>query len=200
MESEIKITAHVDAHKPNTCKLVVSAPLYEKGFAFFSDKEKAKGSPLAESLFGIENVTAVRISGSEVTITKLGDEPWRFVTGKAAAVIRELIKSGEPAVSKNYVSGMLSDDQLRAKVQEIFDTEINPAVASHGGMVDLLDIKENKIYLRMGGGCQGCGMADVTLRQGIEQAIRQALPQVDQILDVTDHASGTNPYYAPSKK
>lgn len=200
MESEIKITVHIEPNRPDTCKFVVSVPLYENGFASFSDKEKAKGSPLAEKLFGIEKVTAVRISGSNVTITKEGDEPWRPVAGKVAEAVREHLKSGEAAVSKDYVSDMMSDDALKAKVQEIFDTQINPAVASHGGMVDLLDVKDNKIYLRMGGGCQGCGMANVTLRQGIEGAIRQALPQVDEILDVTDHGSGTNPYYAPAKK
>jgi Fe-S cluster biogenesis protein NfuA len=200
MESEIKITTHIDPKRPNTCKFVVSVPLYENGFAFFSDREKAEGSPLAEKLFAIENVTAVRISGSNVAITKEGDEQWRPVAGKVAEVVREHLKSGEAPVSKDYVPDILSDDAIKAKVQEIFDTQINPAVASHGGMVDLLDVKDNKIYLRMGGGCQGCGMADVTLRQGIEGAIRQALPQVDEILDVTDHASGTNPYYAPAKK
>jgi Fe-S cluster biogenesis protein NfuA len=200
MDAEIKITAHLEPSQPDTCKFVVSVPLYEHAFAFFSDKEKAKDSPLAEKLFGIEHVTAVRISGSDVTITKQGDEPWRPVAGKIADVIREHLKSGEPAVSRDVVCDALSDDELRAKVQEIFDTQINPAVAAHGGVVDLLDVKDSKIYIQMGGGCQGCGMADVTLRQGIEQAIRQALPQVDQILDVTDHASGTNPYYAASKK
>lgn len=200
MDSEIKITANIEPHTPNTCKFAVSVSLYENGSAFFADREQARESPLAAKLFGIKDVTAVRISGSNVTITKEGDEPWRPVAGKVAEVIREHLKSGEPAVSMDYVSNTLSDDELRVKIQEIFDTQINPAVASHGGMVDLLDVKDNRIYLRMGGGCQGCGMADVTLRQGIEEAIRQVLPQVDEILDVTDHASGTNPYYAPSKK
>jgi len=200
MDSEIKITAHIEAARPNTCKFAVSVSLYENGSAFFADREQAKESPLAAKLFGIKDVTAVRISGSNVTITKEGDEPWRPVAGKVAEVVREHLKSREPAVSVDYASNTFSDDEIRTKVQEIFDTQINPAVAAHGGMVDLLDVKDNKIYLRMGGGCQGCGMADVTLRQGIEEAIRQALPQVDEILDVTDHASGTNPYYAPSKR
>lgn len=200
MDSDIKITTHIEAAKPNTCKFAVSVSLYENGSAFFADREQAKESPLAAKLFGIKDVTAVRISGSNVTITKEGDEPWRPVAGKVAEVVRAHLKSGEPAVSMDYVSNTFSDDEIRTKVQEIFDTQINPAVAAHGGMVDLLDVKDNKIYLRMGGGCQGCGMADVTLRQGIEEAIRQALPQVDEILDVTDHAAGDNPYYTPSKK
>lgn len=200
MDSEIKITAHIEPARPNTCKFAVSVSLYENASAFFADREQAMESPLAAKLFGIKDVTAVRISGSNVTITKEGDEPWRPVAGKVAEVVREHLKSGEPAISMDYASNTFSDDEIRTKVQEIFDTQINPAVAAHGGMVDLLDVKDNKIYLQMGGGCQGCGMADVTLRQGIEEAIRQALPQVDEILDVTDHAAGDNPYYTPSKK
>jgi Fe-S cluster biogenesis protein NfuA len=200
MDHDIKMTAHIEPHRPDTCKFVVDAALYESRSAFFADQEQAKASPLAEKLFGIENVTAVRISGNTVAVTKQGEEPWRAVAGKVAGIIREHLTSGEPAVSKDAVSDTLSDEGLRAKVREILDTQINPAVADHGGVVDLLDVKEGKIYIHMGGGCQGCGMADVTLRQGIEAAIRQALPQVDEILDVTDHAAGTNPYYAPSKK
>lgn len=200
MESEIKITAHVEPTRPDTCKLIVSAPIYPEGSAFFVDMEKAKGSLLAEKLFFIENVTAVRISGSTVSLTKQGFEPWRAVAGKAADIIREHLKSGQPAVSKDFALKTMPDQEIRIKVHAILETQINPAVAAHGGMVDLLDVKDGKIYIRMGGGCQGCGMADVTLRQGIEGAIREALPQVDEILDVTDHASGTNPYYAPAQK
>ena len=77
--------------------------------------------------------------------------------------------------------------------------EINPAVASHGGWVELIDVKKNNVYIRLGGGCQGCGAADVTLKQGIEKAIRELAPSVGEILDTTDHAAGRNPYYSPAK-
>ena len=90
-------------------------------------------------------------------------------------------------------------DELRAKVQELIDSTSNPAVAGHGGFVELLDVKDNKVYLAMGGGCQGCGAADVTLRSGIERLIKEELPEVEEILDATDHAAGSNPYYQPSK-
>ena len=73
-------------------------------------------------------------------------------------------------------------------------------VAAHGGHVSLLGVKGNTVYLKLGGGCQGCGQADVTLKQGIETAIRLAAPEVGDILDSTDHASGRNPYYTPSAK
>ncbi len=88
---------------------------------------------------------------------------------------------------------------LRDRIQELIDNSINPAVAGHGGYIELLDVKENTVYLRMGGGCQGCGAADVTLKAGIERMIFEEVPEVTEVLDVTDHASGGNPYYAPSK-
>jgi len=92
----------------------------------------------------------------------------------------------------------MSED-LKTKVQELIDSMINPAVAGHGGFVDLIDVKDNKVYLTMGGGCQGCGAADVTLKQGIERLIKEELPEIEEVLDTTDHASGDNPYYQPSK-
>ena len=92
-----------------------------------------------------------------------------------------------------------SATDLKEKVQALIDSMINPAVAGHGGFVDLIDVKDNKVYLQMGGGCQGCGAADVTLKSGIERLIKEELPEVEEVLDTTDHASGANPYYAPSK-
>lgn len=90
-------------------------------------------------------------------------------------------------------------DTIREKVQHLIDTAINPAIASHGGFVELLDVKDTVVYLAMGGGCQGCGMADVTLKQGITALIQDELPEVTEVLDATDHAAGENPYYTPSK-
>ena len=77
--------------------------------------------------------------------------------------------------------------------------EINPALGMHGGWVQLIDVKKNSVYLRLGGGCQGCGAADVTLKQGIEKSIRDLMPYVGEILDTTDHAAGRNPYYQPGR-
>lgn len=88
-------------------------------------------------------------------------------------------------------------DPLAQRVQRVIDNEINPQIASHGGFVTLLDVKNRDVYISMGGGCQGCGMADVTLRHGIETMIKDAVPEVENILDTTDHSAGANPYYAP---
>jgi len=85
-------------------------------------------------------------------------------------------------------------------VQRLLNEMINPAVAGHGGHIALVDVKDDRVYIRLEGGCQGCGMADVTLKQGIETTIRRELPEIAAVLDVTDHAGGTNPYYQPSRK
>ena len=91
-------------------------------------------------------------------------------------------------------------DALAQRAQKVLDSEINPAVRTHGGLVTLLEVKDGAAYIEMGGGCQGCGMKDVTLRQGIESAMKRSVPEITQIIDTTDHAAGTNPYYQPSKK
>ncbi len=84
-------------------------------------------------------------------------------------------------------------------IQALLDERVNPAVASHGGHISLVDVQDDTVYIRLEGGCQGCGMADVTLKQGIETEIKQAVPNITAVLDVTDHAGGTNPYYQPGK-
>jgi Fe/S biogenesis protein NfuA len=84
---------------------------------------------------------------------------------------------------------------LAEKVVKVLDEQINPSIASHGGFVSLVNIEGTKVILQMGGGCQGCGMADVTLKQGVEVALMEAIPEITEILDVTDHTTGENPYY-----
>ena len=87
-------------------------------------------------------------------------------------------------------------DPVARAVQAVLDQQINPGVGTHGGMVTLVDVRDGAAYLRFGGGCQGCAAVDVTLKHGVETAIRAAVPEVTAIVDATDHAAGTNPYYA----
>jgi Fe/S biogenesis protein NfuA len=81
------------------------------------------------------------------------------------------------------------------KVVTVIDEQVNPALASHGGYVTLMDVKDNKVYVELGGGCQGCGMARVTLKEGIERMVKEAIPEIEEVVDVTDHARGQKPYY-----
>jgi Fe/S biogenesis protein NfuA len=89
-------------------------------------------------------------------------------------------------------------DPLAVQVVSVLDEQVNPSIAAHGGRADLVAVKDKSIYLRLSGGCQGCGMAKATLTQGIEVILREAIPELVNIVDVTDHADGTNPYYEPA--
>ena len=89
-----------------------------------------------------------------------------------------------------------ADASLALRVQYLLDAEINPQLAAHGGRVSLESVgADNGIVLRFGGGCQGCGMADVTLKQGVEKTLRARFPEITAVLDATDHAAGHSPYY-----
>jgi len=86
-------------------------------------------------------------------------------------------------------------DELSKAVSNIIASEVNPVVASHGGHVDLIGVDEGKAIIAFGGGCQGCGMVDVTLKQGVEVMIKDNVPGISEVIDATDHAAGTNPFY-----
>ncbi|MPZ70338.1 MAG: hypothetical protein GEU71_12550 [Actinobacteria bacterium] len=101
-----------------------------------------------------------------------------------------------PAVGVGH-DGVLSGS-VEERVSQVLEFHINPAIASHGGRADLDRVEGSTAFLRLSGGCQGCGAAKVTLSQGIETALLQAVPEITEVVDVTDHASGTNPYFAPT--
>jgi Fe-S cluster biogenesis protein NfuA len=197
MTEDIKITA--EPKDNNTCRFLIDRPLYPGGSAFFGNKERAEGSGLAEKLFAIEGVSSVLIQDNLVTVTASTGGNWMPVAKQVGATIRSVLTSGEKPVSDAVLSEMIDAEAIKQRVQSILDQEINPAVAAHGGWVELIDVKRNEVFIRMGGGCVGCGMADVTLKQGVEKTIRQSIPEVGAIMDTTDHASGRNPYYSPSK-
>ncbi len=89
----------------------------------------------------------------------------------------------------------LWEDPTAQSIQEVLDSKVNPGISSHGGFVSLVEFKEDTAYIAFGGGCQGCGLVDVTLKQGVEVMIRESVPEVQNIVDLTDHASGDQPFY-----
>ena len=91
------------------------------------------------------------------------------------------------------------DGNEKDMMEQLLAEQINPMVASHGGFVELIDIKDGRVFLEFGGGCKGCGMVGATLKQGVEVMVKENIPGIVEILDVTDHANGTNPYYQPAK-
>lgn len=194
MAEEIEIQASPSGDR---CKFTVDRTVHA-GAATFPTPESAKGSPLAEQLFAIEGVTAVSIAGATVVVTTKAPGDWLASARQVGAAIRAQLQSGRPAVS-DAGAGSGSQEELRRRVQELLDSQINPAIAAHGGYVELLDVRDGIAYVQMLGGCQGCGAANMTLKHGIEGILRQEIPEIVEVLDTTDHASGRNPYYAPAK-
>lgn len=191
---EIKITGEPTLD-PNVCRFMIDRPVIESGSFSCRSKEMAVGSPLLEALFEIKGICQIQVNGKVLTIAKNTDESWPALGSLIGTAIREQFASGGVLVSPSALEGSGSESRIRTEIEDLFANEINPAIASHGGTVELADVDGTKVYVRLGGGCQGCASADVTLKQGIEKAIRQRVPEVSEVLDATDHASGTNPFY-----
>jgi Fe-S cluster biogenesis protein NfuA len=200
MDGPIAISAEpVDQER---CKFQVDRPVYT-GLRRFTSREDAAGSPLAEALYAIPGVTEIIVAGGLVTVVKDTPTPWQVVGKSVGAAIRQALAADVPPVAEKAPTtgaARVSDDELYERVNDLFEQEVNPMVARHGGRVELIDVQDAVVMLRMGGGCQGCGMASVTLRQGIEGMLTQHIPEVQGIMDITDHTSGTNPYFASAKK
>jgi Fe-S cluster biogenesis protein NfuA len=163
----------------------------------FTAPEAAAAVPTAAAVLSVPGVREVVTAGRSVTVVQDGSCGWdtlepqvRYALEQAAPGSAEPPRATAPA----------DDDTLYDVVEELFSAQINPAVAQHGGRVELLDVQDGVVVVRMMGGCQGCGMATVTLRQGIEGTLRRELPGVQGVKDITDHAAGTNPYFSASKK
>jgi len=120
-----------------------------------------------------------------------------YMDGSVVDFVEDLRGSGFAVENPNPPP--LMQDPVAQRVHELIEQRISPGVASHGGSVQLIDYVEGRVYVQLGGGCQGCGMVDVTLKQGIEALLKQEVPEVLEVLDTTDHASGSNPYYSSAK-
>lgn len=191
---EIKIRAEVDQQDVNICRFIVDRTVLD-GTQAFSSREEAKNNKLANNLFVIPGISKVELDENIVIVTKGGQDDWRQVGKRIGGAIR-LFLNPPPEIPEG---DMLPPAVLREKIQRVLDEQINPGVASHGGYVELIDVADNNVFLRMGGGCQGCGAADVTLKMGVERLLREEVPQIQNVFDSTDHAAGNNPYYAATK-
>ncbi|HXF40753.1 MAG TPA: NifU family protein [Blastocatellia bacterium] len=191
----IQIKAEVDRDDIHVCRFTVDRPVHD-GAASFYTAEEAKDNDLADKLLKLPGIMKVELNDNIVIVTQGGAEDWRQLGKRVGSGIRAFLNPAPEIADGDRIP----PEHVRTKVQQVLDEMINPGVASHGGFVELLDVQDDNVFIRMGGGCQGCGAADVTLKMGIERLIREQVPQVREIFDTTDHASGMNPYYAQSGK
>ncbi len=194
---EIRILAQPSAGN-DQCVFKVNRQL-TKGYSwFFANFESAAGSPLAEALFSLDDVETVLVLESTLTITRKDKTlvDWKPLAEEVGKEMRRVIQEGGELIDPKIPADLPTEEMLRNDIQNVIDTEVNPGVAAHGGRITLLDVKGNTITIQMGGGCQGCSAADLTLKQGIHTAFRTAVPKVGAILDETDHSAGLNPYFS----
>lgn len=180
------------------CKFVVDrAVLPPNASVQLSSRQEGLSSPLVDALFAIPGVGRIYATGPNITVTKDSPRPWQEIGKEVGAAIRSVLQSGQPPFSAELQAKLTAEPsgRLKDEVVKLFHEKINPAIAEHGGFVELVKIIDNDVYLRLGGGCQGCASSLLTLKQGIEKEIRDAIPTVRHIIDDTDHAAGENPYY-----
>lgn len=192
----IRVDAQISMVFPEQCTFKVSQSLYPGHSAHFAGKSQSKGSPLIDKLFEFGFVNDILVADDRLTVT-LKSGSWEDAVPKVGTTVHEVLMSDASPISEDVTRSQPTSEEVRASVQKVLDELINPAVASHGGFVNLIDVSNNSVFLEFSGGCHGCGMANVTLKYGVERAIREHVPGVGEILDSTDHASGRSPYYTP---
>lgn len=160
----------------------------------------AEGSSPFAPEFELELIEAGDQESGDIAIEVAGIATWASAASAArleGAVVDFVAGAFELALAP-LAGDALPGGDLAARVAEVIENRVNPAVAAHGGRIALVGVQNGVAYVRMNGGCQGCGLAAVTLRQGVERMLREAVPEIVGLQDVTDHASGRNPFVTRS--
>jgi Fe-S cluster biogenesis protein NfuA len=185
-ESEVYVSLEFTPN-PNTLKYAVNRQLIERGAANFTDaKEARERSPLAEKLFRISGINGVMIGMTFVTITKSDDGDWDLVHKSASETIYNHLSKNEPVLidrgSDTAHKG--GDSDIENKIRDILDQEIRPAVAMDGGDITFEKYEDGVVYLYLQGSCSGCPSSTATLKMGIETRLRQAIPEIQEVVAV----------------
>ena len=201
----MKQTIDVETSGSNNDRLIQLTPIAKERVKSIIDSEDLEVEGLRVSITGRTASTFEYSLGLEVelhpddVVIDLGDlkvlvdsQSMDSLKGSIIDYVEDLNASGFRVDNPNQPTW---DDSRAQKIQELIDTRINPSVASHGGNIQLLDVTEDSVYVHMGGGCQGCGQASATLKQGVQTMIQEEFPEIVNVIDTTDHAAGTNPYY-----
>lgn len=198
IEPPVSIRAEVSLADPDTCKFTVSRAVHPGSPLFFENREQAAGSPLVERLFQLPGLAHVLVAGNVAAVGKEKHTAWSGLKASIGTVIRSQLLTGICAILESPLragASQRSDAEVRAAVQCLLDREVNRSIASHGGQISIVDVRYGKLWIAMSGGCQGCTASQVTLKYGFELMVRRLAPEIVDIVDMTDHASGAKPFY-----
>ncbi|MFP4500641.1 MAG: NifU family protein [Candidatus Hydrogenedentota bacterium] len=197
--NEIQIKAQIQ-NGSDTCTFLVDRPLLPGlSFQCRGRDTACANAPLAGVLFDLsDKVRGVLIHDMTITVAGMpwDESEWEALAREAGPVIRAHLKGGKAVVLPEVIAQIPPAEEIRAKLQQVIDNEINPGIAAHSGVITLNRVVGNTAYITMGGGCQGCAASTITLRSGVEGAFRKAVPMLGAVLDETDHTAGTNPYFS----
>jgi Fe-S cluster biogenesis protein NfuA len=173
---------------PNTLKYVVDRQLLPRGALNLTSPEMAREkAPLAERLFTLKGVTGVMIGPTFVTITKGEEGEWDELNDQVMAALDEHLSAGEPVVRAEAVpptEGGEGQGDVERRIRDILDGEIRPAVMMDGGDITLEKFEGGVVYLSLKGSCTGCPSSTQTLKMGIETRLREAIPEVDEVVSL----------------
>lgn len=181
-----------------TCPIRFDRPVSPGGTSLFETPQEAAAWPAVKALLGIPGVHSVIGKGDVLVVARRDGTTWPELLARVQPALVEAFSDVKaPTASRPAASASATPDEeaLRLRIQDVIDRDINPAVADHGGVITLLDVKDTRVFIHMGGGCQGCAMSTATLKQGVETMLRAQVPEISEILDTTDHAAGENPYF-----
>jgi len=188
-----RIRVQPTVQDPQTLRFILEAPVQDSASVCYDDA--STDAPLARELFAISGVQRVEVDGASIYVSRSADVDWSALKAPIAAAIRNVLDNESSPLGQRSEAPKGEDALLLLAVADLLDREANPAIASHGGSVAVERVENGDVYLRMSGGCQGCAASSATLRQGIETMLRAALPEIREIIDLTDHGAGTNPFY-----
>ena len=172
---------------PNTLKYSVNRKLLDKGAANFTKKEDAeKRSPLAIKLLNVDGISGVMIGKDFVTVTKSEAGDWDHVHKTASDLIEKHLSTGEPVLAGDALEQLtnVNQSEVEIRIQKFLDDEIRPAVAMDGGDVSLDRFEDGIAYIHMQGSCAGCPSSTMTLKMGIETKLKDAVPEVVEVMSV----------------
>lgn len=183
--SEISVTLEFTPN-PDTLKYVTSVTLVSSGVANFTSPEMAKDkSPLAEKLFGLSNVKAIMFGKDFLTVTVSSQEGLMELNQKLIDTIREYLATGAPVIlAMPEAKSTATRTEIEQKIIEILDRDVRPAVAMDGGDISFEKYEDGFVYLKMQGSCSGCPSSMMTLKMGVETRLREAIPEVQEVIPV----------------
>lgn len=193
--SDLTIQALPSATDFQLCRFELNRPLLPGRSILCSDLESAQGSPLLLALMNTAGVRQVWVTDNRVSVEKKSDQAWTTLAPVIGRVIRQTLQSDAPPLAeelgKPKTRGALVD-----RIKQVLEERVNPSLASHGGRADLVAVEGGVVKLALSGGCQGCGAAQMTLKFGIERTLKDAIPEVVGVVDVTEHSQGDHPYFS----